>query len=164
MTYEPISALRVLLDHGVRFVVIGGVAAQAHGSPIVTQDLDICYERTQGNMDGLAEALRSLGARLRGVDDDVPFLLDGKTIAAGDHFTFTTDVGALDCMATPSGSSGYAQLRENAVLVDLGGFEVAVASIDDLITMKRAAGRPKDLIMVENLGALREELEERGEL
>lgn len=163
-SFGPTPALRVLDRHGVRFVVIGGVAAMAHGSPIITQDLDICYERTQDNMDRLAAALQELHARLRGVDDDVPFLLDGRTIAAGDHFTFVTDVGAIDCMVTPSGApGGYRELRPNAVPTDLGDLEVPVASLDDLIAMKRAAGRPKDLVELEHLGALREELEERGE-
>jgi hypothetical protein len=141
------------------------VAAQVHGSPIITHDLDICYERSQDTMDRLAAALSELNARLRGVEEEVPFILDGKTIASGDDFTFLTDVGALDCLGTPSGApGGYPQLRPNAVMVEFDGLEVPVASIDDLIAMKRAAGRPKDLIEVEHLGALREELEERGEL
>jgi hypothetical protein len=143
----------------VRFVVIGGVAGATHGSPSVTQDLDICYERGKDNVERLVTALRSIHARLRGVDEDVRFSLDTGTIAAGDHFTFVTDLGDLDCLGVPAGTLGYDDLVRNAVDVDLDGFAVSVASVDDLIRMKRAAGRPRDLAELEILGALRDELD-----
>ena len=147
----------MLSDHGVRYVVIGGIAGATHGSPSVTQDLDVCYERSPENLERLAAALGSIHARLRGADDDVPFSLDAKTLAAGDHFTFTTDLGDLDCLGIPAGTLGYDDLMRSAVDIDLDGLVVAVASIDDLIRMKRAAGRPRDLAELEILGALREE-------
>lgn len=157
--FDPIGALEALAGHEVRFVLIGGVAGATHGSPSVTQDLDICYERTPENLRRLAEVLTSIHARLRGVEEDVvPFVLDAKTLEAGDHFTFQTDLGDLDCLGIPAGTLGYDDLRANAVDVDLDGTVVAVASIDDLIRMKRAAGRPRDLAELEILGALREEV------
>lgn len=74
--------------------------------------------------------------------------------------TFDTDFGALDILATPSGTSGFEDLAANAVEVELGGgLVVPVASLDDLIRMKRAAGRPKDRVELEILGALRDEIE-----
>jgi hypothetical protein len=155
--FDPIRALQVFADHEVRFVVIGGVAGATHGSPSVTQDLDVCYERGQENLERLAEALGSIHAVLRGVDDDVPFAPNAQTLGAGDHFTFKTDLGDLDCLGIPAGTLGYHDLVKTAIDVDLDGMVVAVASLDDLIRMKRAAGRPRDLAELEILGALREE-------
>ncbi len=159
--FDPLRALRVLLDRGVRFVMIGGFGARLHGSPTLTNDLDVCYARDRENLVALAEALSELHARLRGAPPDVPFLLDAETLERGDHFTFATDAGSLDCLGTPSGVSGYEDLLATAAPMDLDGLRVLVASIDDLIRMKRAAARPKDLIEVEVLGALREEMDAR---
>ena len=156
--FDPLRALRLLLDHQVRFIVIGGVAGAAHGSPSITQDLDICYDRSPDNLERLATVLQKLHARLRGVEDDVPFILDAKTLKAGDHFTFITDAGDLDILGTPAGSSGYDDLASEAVETELDGFRVLVASIEDLMAMKRAAGRAKDIAEVEILGALRDEI------
>jgi hypothetical protein len=156
--FDPVAALRVLNEHRVRFIVIGGVAGAAHGSPLITQDLDVCYDRSEENLDRMAKALQQLHARLRGVEDDVSFILDAKTLKAGDHFTFITDAGDLDIMGTPSGSAGYEDLAAEAQETELDGLTVLVASLDDLMAMKRAAGRPKDLAALEFLGAIRDEI------
>jgi hypothetical protein len=155
--FAPRPALRMLVDHGVRFVLIGGLAARQRGSPSITNDLDVCYDRAQDNLERLATALAAMHAGLRGVDEDVPFILDARTLRNGDSFTFDTDFGALDVLATPSGTSGYADLVAAAEPMDLGGVTVDVVSIDDLIRMKRAAGRGKDRVEVEILLALRDE-------
>ena len=125
----------------------------------MTVDLDICYRRDPRNLQRLSAALQALGGRLRGTAGDVPFLLDAKTLAAGDHFTLTTDLGDLHLLGTPAGTSGFDDLVAHASDMELDGFSVKVASLDDLIRMKRAAGRPKDRVELEILGALREELE-----
>ncbi|HEV8683101.1 MAG TPA: hypothetical protein VGS09_10070 [Actinomycetota bacterium] len=161
--FDPHRILRELHDEGVKFVVIGGIGAAALGSPSLTDDLDICYERSRENLERLSRVLFRLGAKLRGAPDDIPFKPDAPTLATGDHFTFVTDAGDFDCLGTPSGSRGYADLVERASLVDMDGVDALVASVDDLIRMKQAAGRPKDLIEVEVLGALRDELDRRKE-
>lgn len=160
--FEWTRALVLLTDGGVRFVVIGAVAGRILGSPTLTRDLDVCYARNPENLEALAAVLRQVHARLRGVDPDVPFRLDAKTLAAGDSFTFTTDLGDLDVLGTPSGTKGYDDLVIDAQTVQIDGRDVLVASIDDLIRMKRAAGRPKDLVEIEILGALREEAASYG--
>lgn len=160
MSFDPLGILRTLALHEVRFVIIGGIAAAAHGSPTATGDIDVCYERTPRNLARLATALRELQARLRGVDEDVPFLLDPETLAAGDHFTLTTSLGDLDLLGTPAGSSGYPDLAARATQVDFGGSAFKIVSLDDLIQMKQAAGRPKDRIELEVLYALRDETKE----
>lgn len=157
-SFRPLRAMEVLREHGVRFVVIGGVAGSAHGSPSITGDLDICYQRTRPNLNRLAAALRTLNARLRGVEEEVPFQMEAETIERGDHFTFATDAGDLDCIGTPAGTQGFEDLDANARDADLDGLVVRIASLDDLIRMKRAAGRAKDRAELEILGALRDEL------
>jgi hypothetical protein len=157
--FDPLRALDALDRHGVRFVVIGAFAGRLLGSPSLTRDLDICYSRDRDNLEALTAALRELNARLRGAAHNVPFILDARSLANGDSFTFSTDAGDLDILGTPSGSAGYDELMRTAEATDLGGLKVHVASIDSLIRMKRAAGRPKDLIEVEVLAALRDELD-----
>lgn len=156
-SFDPARALEALLDHGVGFVVIGGLAARAHGSSSLTNDLAIVSARDDANLERLANVLTDLEAALRGAPDDLPFLLDATTLARGDSFTFTTKYGNLDVLGTPSGTDGYGDLRRGAVPMGLGGHEVLMASLDDLIRMKDAAGRAKDRAEVEILVALREE-------
>lgn len=157
--FQPESVIRLLGRHDVRYVLIGGLAAVTHGAPLVTQDIDICYARDADNVDRLVAALREVRARLRGADPGLPFQLDSRTIKAGDAFTFTTDVGWIDIMATPAGTTGYDDLARTAEPFELFGYRQLVAAVDDLIRMKRAAGRPKDLLAIEELGALRDELD-----
>jgi hypothetical protein len=126
----------------------------------MTLHLDICYDREPANLEALAAALRELGATLRGVAEDVPFLLDARTLRNGDSFTFDTVHGPLDVLATPSGTRGYDDLAPAARTVNLGGIAVPVVALNDLIRMKTAAGRPKDRLAVEELLALRDEAPE----
>ncbi len=150
--------LETLQEGGVRFVVIGAVAGRILGSPTVTRDLDVCYAGDEENLHALVSVLTGLHARLRGTDPDLPFRLDARTLRAGGTFTFTTDAGDLDVLRTPAGTGGFDELARTAQSMDLDGLTVLVASLDDLIRMKRAAGRPKDLVELEILGALRDEL------
>lgn len=156
--FEPLRVLQALTEAHVDFVLIGGVAARLHGSPSLTRDIDVCYDRTTKNLERLVGVLRSLNARLRGVDEDLPFLLDARTLGAGSNFTFVTDLGDVDVLALPAGVDGYRDLAASAEQVDLDGITISVASLDDLMRMKRAAGRPKDLKEIEILEALREEI------
>lgn len=156
---QPAEVIRLLGRHGVRHVLIGGLAAVTHGAPLVTQDLDICHARDRENLARLATALAEIHAELRGAPSGLPFRLDAETLRRGDGFTFTTDLGAVDILGTPAGTEGYEDLARTADAYELFGHRVLVASIDDLIRMKRAAGRPKDLLALEELGALREELD-----
>jgi hypothetical protein len=157
--FDPLKALRALTQHRVRFILIGGFAAALRGSPVITGDTDVCYARDEENLDRLAAALKQLRATLRGAPEDVTFQLDPETLQRGDAFTFNTTAGPLDCVGTPAGTAGFDDLDEDATDEDLDGLTVRVASIEDLIRMKRAAGRPKDLIGLEWLGGVRDELE-----
>lgn len=157
--FDPLGLLSTLRRFDVRFIIVGGFAGNIMGSPIITNDLDICHDRSDASArESLAGALKALDARPREWPADLPFGLDERTIRLGDSFTFETSCGNLDCLATPSGTTGYADLRTNAEEIDLGeGLVVLVCSLDDLMRMKRAAARPKDLIELEILHALYQE-------
>jgi len=147
--------LRRLTARGVDFVVIGGVAAVLWGSPRSTFDLDISFALDDGNLEALGSVLVELGAGLKGLDEEVPFVPDARTLRRVELLTLTTSIGEIDLLAHPPGGPGYDKLRKRAARVDLGDFHVLVASIDDLISMKRKAGRPKDIADIDELDAIR---------
>nr|MBA2600072.1 hypothetical protein [Actinomycetota bacterium] len=153
------GVLEVLIRREVQFVLIGGLAARLHGSPTVTIDVDICPAGDTHNLDRLVEALREMDAQLRSVNETVPFTLDLKTLEGSMNLTLMTSRGALDVLGEPAGTDGYRELAANAITLDVEGLPLKVASLDDLMRMKEASGRPKDRIELEVLGALRDELE-----
>jgi predicted nucleotidyltransferase len=157
--------LRALVENAVDFVIIGGVAGSARGSAYVTQDIDIANTREPENLERLAAALNGIDARLRNAPADLPFRPDAETLAAGAHVTFDTKLGPLDLLDRPDGSPQYGELLKRAgepLTVD--GVSVAVASIDDLIAMKEATGRPRDALVASELRMLADEIRkgERG--
>lgn len=156
--FDPLGAFECLISHEVDFVLIGGIAARLWGSPTVTGDLDICHSKTKANITKLTAALRAMEATLRGAED-VLFPLQEQFLSASDNFTFSTAFGALDCLAHPAGVEGFGELSQRAERMDLEGVQVLVASLHDIMAMKRASGRRKDLIELEVLGALQEERE-----
>jgi hypothetical protein len=157
--FDPLRVLETLARHRVRYVVIGGFAGRLWGSTTVTNDLDVCYARDGKNLESLSRALLELDASLRGAPEDLPFRPDPQTLAAGDQFTFATTAGNLDCLATPAGSQGFSDLIAGAAEMTIGPLRVPVAAVEDLIRLKRAAGRPKDRVELEILAALKEEIE-----
>jgi hypothetical protein len=152
--FDAKQLLRALTDGGVDFVVIGGVAAVLHGSARATFDLDVCFASNPDNLEALGRTLIGLRAQLRGVTEAVPFVPDAAALRRVDVLTLTTTAGDLDVLRAPSGAPRYDVLRGHADRFDVGGFEVRVASVEDLIAMKTAAGRPKDLADVEELEAI----------
>ncbi len=153
------GVLELLVRREVQFVLIGGLAARLHGSPTVTMDIDICPARDTDNLGRLAGALRAMDAQVPSVNETVPFELDVKTLGRSTNLTLMTSRGALDVLGEPAGTDGYRDLAANAITLEVEGLKLKVASLDDLMRMKEASGRPKDRIELEVLGALRDELQ-----
>jgi hypothetical protein len=147
--------LETLTAHGVDFVIVGGIAATLLGSARDTFDVDICPATDAANLTSLGKALLDLNARLRGVEESLPFVPDDQTLRKVELLTLETDAGPLDVLLRPQGCPPYEQLRRRAERKDLGRFAVLVASPDDLIAMKLVAGRGKDLVVVEELEAIK---------
>jgi hypothetical protein len=153
--FRPSALLKRLVAHGVDFVVVGGIAMVAHGSSRITKDLDISYATDPANLTALGGAMVELGAQLRGVKEDVPFVPDAQTLRMTSIMTLSTREGEIDLLVRPSGSPPYDTLRARAERVTVDGIAVLIASLDDLESMKRASGRPKDLIDLEEIEVIR---------
>ncbi len=163
---EPRKLLGSLIAHGVDFVLIGGQAGISHGSSYPSYDLDVLYARNRDNIVRLVAALEEIGVRLRGAPEDLPFVLDTRTIENGANFTFITPYGDFDVLADVAGMPHYEELKAAAIEREVFGHLIKVASIDHLIAMKRAANRPKDQLMVEEYIVIADEqqrIAEEGE-
>jgi predicted nucleotidyltransferase len=143
--------LRRLVEAGVDFVVVGGVAVIAQAYPRVTKDLDICYASDPVNLRALGDALEAAHARLRGIEEDLPFTPDARSLRQPQILCLTTDDGNLDLLVEPDGAPPYPVLRSRAEVIELDGMRIHIASLDDLVAMKLAAGRPQDLLDLEAL-------------
>jgi predicted nucleotidyltransferase len=148
--------LKELNRLGVESIIIGGMAAVAHGSAYLTMDLDLCYSRTSENVEKLAEALATFQPSLRGAPPDLPFHLDAATIRSGMNFTLSTNFGDLDILGEVPGLGAYAEASLFSEEMELYGMRCRVLTLEGLIKTKKAAGRPKDLMILPELEALLE--------
>ena len=146
---DAAGLLGALVAGHVDFVVIGGLAGLARGSSYPTYDLDVAYARDAGNLERLAGVLRGIGVTLTNAPPDLPFQADARTLENGANFTFDTRFGRFDILGHVPGVKSYEELRRAADVGRIEGFDVPVASIDHLIAMKRASGRTKDKLMLE---------------
>ncbi|HEX3520067.1 MAG TPA: hypothetical protein VHT29_13625 [Solirubrobacteraceae bacterium] len=159
--FRPLALVGALARAGIDFVVIGGVAVIVQASPRFTRDLDISYATDAGNLERLGNLLIALEATLRGMEEDVPFTPDVRTLRHAHLLTLTTRKGDLDLLVDPPGSPGYPALRRHADVLELDGVSVRIASLEHLIDMKRASGRPQDEIDIESLEVARSRIRGR---
>lgn len=146
--------LRGLVDARVAFVVVGGVAATAHGSTYVTNDLDICYDAAPGNIERLATLLAQWNAYPRGIEHGLPFFMDARTFQTIPVMTLQTTEGAIDVLDRVDGVGPYGATLECSDVFDVFGLGVRILDLPALIAAKRAAGRPKDIAQLPELEAI----------
>jgi predicted nucleotidyltransferase len=151
--------LGMLSSADVEFILIGGLAAIAHGTSRATFDVDVVYSRAPENIQRLAHALESHHPYLRGAPPGLPFRFDVETIEGGLNFTLTTDLGPLDLLGEVAGGGTYERLLPHTEELDLLEQPLRCVSLLKLIELKRAAGRPKDLEAIAELEALLRERE-----
>jgi hypothetical protein len=156
------ALLMALSRCDVEFIIVGGLAANLLGSARVTLDIDVVYNRSSENFRKLAEALGPFAPYLRGAPAGLPFRWDHRTIRMGLNFTLTTTAGDIDLLGEAAGGGGYTQLLPYSF--ELRAFDVVCrcVTLEGLIQLKRAAGRPKDLETLAELQALLEERDSRS--
>lgn len=162
--FRPDLILEILVRHEVEFVLIGGMAAVAHGSPHLTHDVDVCHKVERSNLERLSAALVELDARIRVLEDDEPLPFDRSPsfLERCQVWNLATRLGDLDLSCAPTGTTGYDDLRQDADDMDLGqGLVVTVASLADIVRSKEAAGREKDRLTLPTLRAMLEH-QQRG--
>ena len=157
MATEFEKICEALAGQQVKFVVIGGWAAIFHGLARLTMDVDVVYSRDRDNIRRLVEALRGLNPYLRGAPAGLPFSWDEKTVRNGLNFTLTTSIGNLDVLGEVPGGGTYEQLLPTSIELESGGIKYRCVTLERLIQLKRAAGRPKDLETIAELQTLLEE-------
>ena len=155
------SLLRVLCENHVEFIVIGGVAANLHGSARLTKDLDVVYRRNPENMRRLADALRPYNPYPRGAPPGLPFIWDAETLERGLNFTLVTTLGDLDILGEVSGGNGFDALIHDTESANIFGHPCTCLNLQKLIEVKRAAGRPKDFEALAELVAIWDERKRR---
>ena len=163
---SPLQAEEIFasLDrHGVRYVLIGGLAAVLHGSPLPTLDVDICPLREPANLERLAAALKELDARVRTPDspEGLAFPREGTFLGNVQLLNLQTRFGELDLSFLPAGTEGFPDLVLHAVEMTIHGSKVAVAALEDVIRSKEAANRPKDQRTLPVLRQLLEEIKKQ---
>ena len=152
------ALIRLLVDHQIDFIIVGGAAATAHGSARLTLDLDIVYSRDRHNIERIVRALEPIQPYLRGAPPGLPFEWSVETVTKGLNFTLITTLGALDLLGEIVGGGGYEELKSQTIRIEIAGAECDCLSLERLIEVKRAAGRPKDL---EAIAELEQILEDR---
>lgn len=157
---RPRELLGALDRHGVKFVVVGGLAAVAHGATRATFNLDITPAWNPRNLDRLAAALGELHAKLRVPGaDPVEFPPDAESLRNFEVSTWRTDHGDLDIVAgTPSkdGLAGYDRLTKHAESRSVYGITIEIASLDDVIESKATLNREVDRLALPELYRLRD--------
>jgi len=152
------SVILGLLNHWrVKFIVTGGIAGLAHGLARATFDIDLVYARDATNVRRLIEALRAFTPRLRGASPEFLFSWDETTIDLGLNFALTTVLGDIDLLGELTGAGTYEEVLPHTAELEIFGQRCQCVTLERLIQIKRAAGRPKDFEMIAQMQALLEE-------
>lgn len=143
-----------LTEARAQFVVIGGLAARAHGSPRITEDLDVCYNPTPDNIRVLAQVLAGWKAYLRGVERGLPWVMDERSFRTTPIMTLTTDQGDIDVMDRVQGVGEFAEVWQNSSELAFEGLRFRVLDLAALVKAKKATRRAKDMSQLPELEAL----------
>lgn len=147
--------LRFLVQSPIDFVIIGGFAAVLHGCNQTTRDLDLCFILLPDEIQTLRHVLKPLNPVHRTLANKPSFLTHPEDLMNIKNLYLETDLGALDIMAHVEGVGDYYSVLKNVMEIELYGGKCFLMSMDDLIKSKTALGRHRDLIVVEELEAIR---------
>lgn len=148
--------LTLLKEAGVDFTVVGGTAAVLHGGSLATYDLDVLMPFTQDNCQRLLEAMATVHPRLAHTVDKRPLQLSAEALSEFKNLYLLTDLGRLDVLGSLPPLSDVQALLHGSERMRVGGLEIPVLSLEALIEVKAALGRPKDKLAETELRAIAE--------
>ncbi len=155
---STLGLLRRLVAEKVEFVLVGGLAAIAHGSASVTEDVDVCIRFDEPTLIGIFQALEGTNPRERMNPARPPLGTDPRRFVGNRNLYVTTDDGVIDLLGEITGLGSFERVAANAVSLRLSDFEVRVVGLEDLIRSKRTLARPKDLRVARELELVLERL------
>lgn len=146
--------LRRLSEAGVEFVLVGGLAVNAWGVVRGTKDVDVVVAPDPANLKRIAKVAVEVHGHVQTGESflSTPFSIAAQ-LGSGERVAIETEFGLLDVVQGLDGVPSYDELRSSAIETEILDVKVAVCSIDDLRRMKRAAGRPRDAVDLEDLDA-----------
>lgn len=151
MNSDFFEILEALAVGGVDFSVVGGIAANFHGSSLTTYDCDVVVDLEESNLARLAEALEKFSPTFRHKIPKQVFDREMALKGGWINIYLDTSAGVLDCLGDIKGLGDYAACKARSMEVDLGGFSIRFLTREALIAAKKAMGRPKDLLTVTQL-------------
>jgi predicted nucleotidyltransferase len=154
------ALLRELVDGGVEFLLIGGIAVSYHGHVRATKDVDVVPDPDPANLERLTAVLRGLEAQVEGADDfesgELPDPLDPGALDLGGNWVLITRLGRLDVMQWIGDDPLWSQLSPGAIEDQIAGLPIKIVSFEDLVKLKELAGRPEDLADLQKLREARD--------
>lgn len=149
------AILRELVEGGVEFMLIGGFAVAYHGHIRTTKDVDIVPSPDRENLERLATVLRRLEAQVAGAEDfaegELPDPLDPTALELGGNWVLSTKLGRLDVMQWIGDWELWAEFAPAAIEEQVEGIPIKIVSYEDLVKLKELAGRPRDLLDLQEM-------------
>ena len=158
MAQENDRLLARLVTARVEFVLVGGVAANLHGSSFVTRDLDVVAPLTVENCGRILEALGDLEPRFYQAHGKPRVTRTPQELAELRNLYFDTTQGRIDLLGSLPPVGDFERVLAQSLWVEVGSSRVRLVSLDDLIAVKAYVGRPKDRAVELELRAIRERL------
>ena len=149
--------LNRLVSNEFDFVVIGGFAAVAHGSPLMTMDVDVCCDMSWGNLRKLWDAISDLHPVHRMTPKRLPLEMTERMCRGLRNLYLDTDFGQLDCLGEVMGLGDFRAVLARSVEIKIEEGICRVLSLDALIEAKEAMGRPRDRQTIMFLQEIRRE-------
>jgi predicted nucleotidyltransferase len=153
--------LAELVREGVDFLVIGGVAVGYHGHVRATKDVDVVPAPDPENLEKLARVLQRLETQVEGANEfdaeELPNPLDPEALGLGGNWVLLTKLGRLDIMQWIGEEGLWQRLAPTAIEDVIGGLPIKMVSYEDLVALKKLAGRPEDLADLQRLRQARED-------
>ena len=151
------NLLKILLNNEIDFVLVGGFASAVYGSTMVTRDIDICCALTEQDIQDLREVLKDYHPVHRQTPQKLSFIEVPDQFNQLNNLYLNTDLGVLDILSNITGVGDFQRIKSKSIKITLFGHKCNVISIDDLIATKRAIGRKKDLLVVEELEEIKKQ-------